>query len=528
MTCAVQERFKYNFESSATASYLIIEADAAEKIEQYQIEMIVNNPSTGILPMDVRYKDEIIKFYYNITSKLVLSQFFKRKKLTRNEFITILNHIVSTVLDAKSYFLYEKCFVLDEDHIFINPGTLEVSLVYLPIRFEGELLSDFRGFLMKLIMETANIDENSSDNFLQRIIGYLKEESYTLIEFKKLLDDLKNNRSFTKLHSPSPMHSVQTPGQDQSELPVYKKMQIEDKVRRYTRVPASSIDQSNSNEEIVSIKSLSIPKQEMGPIPEGKKPAGGLKEPSVQSDTVMKYKTSTILMGCLSQVIILILIFLCSDVLKSLGDDLVTTYIGVSIAVLAGDYFLFKKLFDKKNRIPVTNTATSDQEVNIFGEIKAADFAKREIRNIYHRQERQADHFLTESNDEIIETPSIPLEGLNIEETSFLGLAQEKTPCLRSMKDGMIEDISINKESFYLGRMKGEVDYAIENHTVSKVHAELISREDGIYLKDLNSKNGTYVNGERIQSNKEILLKNNDKVTLANSSYQFMMPELSK
>ena len=43
-------------------------------------------------------------------------------------------------------------------------------------------------------------------------------------------------------------------------------------------------------------------------------------------------------------------------------------------------------------------------------------------------------------------------------------------------------------------------DVIIADHTVSRVHAELEPRDEGIWIRDLNSRNGTYVEGVRVES----------------------------
>jgi len=68
------------------------------------------------------------------------------------------------------------------------------------------------------------------------------------------------------------------------------------------------------------------------------------------------------------------------------------------------------------------------------------------------------------------------------------------------------------------------VDYISQNNAVGKVHAEIISRDGRYFVKDLNSKNGTFVNGVRIAANTEYEIKNNDKITFANSEYVFIIP----
>ena len=57
--------------------------------------------------------------------------------------------------------------------------------------------------------------------------------------------------------------------------------------------------------------------------------------------------------------------------------------------------------------------------------------------------------------------------------------------------------------------------------TLWKIHAIFIRRNGCCYVRDLNSLNGTFINGRRIESNREILLRNNDNLRLANCEFVF-------
>ena len=61
-----------------------------------------------------------------------------------------------------------------------------------------------------------------------------------------------------------------------------------------------------------------------------------------------------------------------------------------------------------------------------------------------------------------------------------------------------VQDVLISGPSFTIGR-RPENSLCLANTTVSGSHVELISRENRLYVKDLNSTNGTFVNGRRIQ-----------------------------
>jgi hypothetical protein len=82
-------------------------------------------------------------------------------------------------------------------------------------------------------------------------------------------------------------------------------------------------------------------------------------------------------------------------------------------------------------------------------------------------------------------------------------------------------DIVLDRDDFIIGRLTGHVDHVLNNNAVGKLHAELLNRNGVSYVKDLNSMNGTFINNNRIESNKEYELRANDLLRLANSEYIF-------
>jgi EAL domain-containing protein (putative c-di-GMP-specific phosphodiesterase class I) len=61
-----------------------------------------------------------------------------------------------------------------------------------------------------------------------------------------------------------------------------------------------------------------------------------------------------------------------------------------------------------------------------------------------------------------------------------------------------VQDVVVSAASFTVGR-RPENSLCLANATVSGSHAELICRENRLYVKDLGSTNGTFINGRRIQ-----------------------------
>ncbi len=79
----------------------------------------------------------------------------------------------------------------------------------------------------------------------------------------------------------------------------------------------------------------------------------------------------------------------------------------------------------------------------------------------------------------------------------------------------------LNELVVIVGREKDEVDLCCENMAVGKRHAQLHFHEGAYHLSDLNSKNGTFLNGAKLEQNQEKQIKSGDEICFANSSFVF-------
>jgi len=93
-------------------------------------------------------------------------------------------------------------------------------------------------------------------------------------------------------------------------------------------------------------------------------------------------------------------------------------------------------------------------------------------------------------------------------------------PSTNENKPGLLE-ISFDQSSFLLGRFatefKNQIDlsyYDGQKLGVSRLHAQLHREGDIIYISDLNSRNGTFLDGKRIEANRPTILKSGTYVTL--------------
>ncbi len=87
-----------------------------------------------------------------------------------------------------------------------------------------------------------------------------------------------------------------------------------------------------------------------------------------------------------------------------------------------------------------------------------------------------------------------------------------------SMDGLVLKEIPLNKERITIGR-KPHNDIQIDNLAVSGDHAAIVTILDDSFLEDLDSTNGTLVNGQRIARH---ALKNNDVIELAKYKLKYM------
>lgn len=88
------------------------------------------------------------------------------------------------------------------------------------------------------------------------------------------------------------------------------------------------------------------------------------------------------------------------------------------------------------------------------------------------------------------------------------------------------ERFKVFKDYFVIGRRSEDSDYVISSKYIGNTHA-LINLENGRYfVTDLDSKNGTYLNGKRLKPSERCEIFNNDIIGFVKFKYLFIIPEV--
>jgi hypothetical protein len=101
---------------------------------------------------------------------------------------------------------------------------------------------------------------------------------------------------------------------------------------------------------------------------------------------------------------------------------------------------------------------------------------------------------------------------------------QDIRPILEVQRGGSSEQLRIATDRFVIGREREAADYVDDAPGVSKLHLELLRRDDDYYAKDLGSRNGTLLNDEPMVPYKGYRLQDGDALQIVSTRFVFRLP----
>lgn len=103
----------------------------------------------------------------------------------------------------------------------------------------------------------------------------------------------------------------------------------------------------------------------------------------------------------------------------------------------------------------------------------------------------------------------------NLEEGTAL-LAANSVPKIYLVRADTRQRYELKEQEMVIGKNKERAQILLTEPTVSRIHAMITKKGNTCYIQDLNSKNGTYINGERLPIRQDTLLQTSDELYIAN------------
>jgi hypothetical protein len=487
-------------------NYMILKEPEGKEVDSYSLKMLKAEGLKGVIPMDRRVIDNRVLYYYDITARQALGVLTARTPLTCDRVKRLFTSLIGIIEKAYEYLLNENDFVLTPETIFLELSSEKPALCYLP-GYLRDIKEQMCG-LLEYIMNKVDYNDKEAVLLVYNLYAVGKEEGYT---FDQLLSVLMTQPSVMRKTRDS--HTV--------------------KEREPEAGPSEPTAQEGRRKQFKS--NFSVQSKEISPVLLTDIPV--MMEQVTSEKEIFCYPLKTYLFTAGACLIILLAIILClfSKILyNTLGNRIdYTKLFAVSLLLLCSGGYVFMKLWDKKNRITriVTRQEYIDPRKDTIDPAEAPIVRiKERMLPAKNRINPSEPAYKTGQSDVTEAFPgrnsSLPPVTGEENPTCLLSALKPQACCLlKPVEEGKYDMIRIDSLPFFIGKIRQSVDYCLEKDVVSRYHAKITKEQEQYYLTDLNSTNGTFLNGEALPTYQPRELKPGDEISFANIRYQFLIEE---
>lgn len=451
-----------HFSKEGMMNYMVMNYEEPWEIN-YQNNLFQYHKVPYFLQYELREINEVYSVYYRLIYRTTIQAVEGHLPFTLKRLMNMAASIIGVMETVEEYLLEQNGILWRTDCIFLEADTGKLQFCYCPVA--GEDTGTIKEFLTEIIQLVDKKDEEAV-LFILRFYDLITEPDCTL----EVLQEFRKN---------------QIEGKDQIEGMVqgFQKEQTEN--------PAAgnhSLAEYNGDAQLEE--------------------KGGAGERIVRGMLILVAGINLILIFCL------LLNILTYHYMR---------YLFISMGAL----IFFTIIY-----MHVTKEESPDEIMKEYFENREPEEWQK-AENAFHHREKKDDNRKQKDTLNVTEKkiPDNTLQTGQWGETSVLSavsmenkdkvIAEETQGhlYLESFEKGKYPPIYIGNKSVVLGCMAEGCNYILQDRGISRMHAKIMEKADGVYLLDLNSTNGTYLNGEIIKSGEDYKLEEGDMVAFAKSEF---------
>ena len=486
------------YKRDVSHNYLILTEEKQINTSSYQVRMLEGNVIPSVLRCRLQGLDGKVLFYYDITSRQSVASFYEQKKINGEDLRLIFGGFVAVLEELSEYLMNPEQLVLVPEYIYLDAGKKEIKFCCLP-GYDHPVQEQFRELAEYFLPRLDHEDPDAVK------LGYGVYRKTLETGFQ--LEDIK-----------------EAVYRHEEEEPAGEVFQ-ENQGKIY---PEENIGQDDFLSEDWS--------QDRNYFREENK-----KEADKQNKKT-KWSNRRWILGCGLGTLILILVAIAClmGYLPVVEAELVLAVAIFLLAMAAVSRWMKEKKKKKQQqseqwRQKVRSELEKEEKSVVLyqnQEAQSMDFVEISPGISTGKEKEMVDNqkgFTGElwKNEEKVWNEEKIRDKEELEdswgETVLLSQGSTKGPAsLVSIEPGVLATIYLDQELTVVGKMEQAADAVIPVDTVSRVHARIRKKDDGYYLADLNSRNGTSVNGRMLKPEEEYLLQNEDQVDFAKARYLFL------
>lgn len=561
---------KVNFKvrNIGSEKYLSYVLDDDCDFDEELLDYLEDNKIGELIDIIYEEDDENDYFTYNITDRVTVDTLFK-DKVNAEKLLGVIRGIATSIVNLRDLGIPISYIILHRGFTYVNPVTYDVKLICLPVESGASMNAEFRHFAKNLIVN-AQYDTTEDCNYIAKVLNLLNVEKFTIRAFAGELTELMESAGMDVeeayvdldggIEVSQSANAVVDEGNGIDDLPEFKDVAFDeeddDGLDMYEEEPT----EANTIFKDLDLDAEEPYDGETETLTSGEPVAAGVG--SVNMDAFDD--------SALEELKI-------DDTLEEYPDD----------EVASEEEAAAEPELDLEDIIPEIKPVKIQPKVEEIahtaeGVTEVAPVAETEdkpvlidtteiddlidhppvMKSIKINRAKIIQRAVNELEDDKIENPTeniiasgldvdaepetnmdpatIPeagnddetgstvelTAGMNVvpdtEEDNKASNAPKAMPYIVRVNTG--ERVMINKAVFKIGKANRGVDFTISgNGAVSRVHAIIYQREDGCYLKDNKTTNSTYVNGQKLAENQEVLLKNDSEIVLGDEDFIFKL-----
>lgn len=456
-------------------NYMILRCGQKQAEKSYQNRLLMSGRIEGILRCSLRHVNGESYFYYDISSRATLEGLYRGRQMTAQQIRELLEQLYGIYCELGNCFMEESRLVLLPEYIYYDMSRKKYVGLYYP---DYETDKPYEA-LMDFLLEHLDGRDGRLADCIYTIYERMEESSFTLQDALQLLgeDEEKAQERETGKVVDFPSASAD----------------IGEQTVTSTFDPALSLESVDEDQSI-------RPEEKKATMPEKRK---SLFYPVLSVFSILGIAGITCIYGFyeLSDQEIMTL-FGCGGLL------VVCLMVGIFRTVKGG----IKEIKPERGR----------EDTESF--LKEENFYPSEETFISLEQVLSRKMEINPAVPMKNAAPQISFQAQEDEgcaDTVFFDSAKMVEYKLYAMDKKNKKHIELNKFPYTVGKMAGCVDCVLADDSVSRIHARFDKVGDRIQMTDMNSTNGTYRNGLRMQPQETVEIEPGDEIRFGNVNYCF-------
>lgn len=458
-----------------------VEVNVGERADDIAVKTILYSMPSFIPPttLSAANNEQIIS--YDVTADRFVQLSMIPDKMTPGEFLAMMKNLTEALVGCDDYFMSPLNFLLTENHIYVNPRTYDVRLIYVPVDEPLFDESEVNGNVFKISRQFAKTESGWNDIVVRMFKMYENTSLYEASDTYRQMYEENLSKTEGK-------------HENKSEHEAYQGLSPSDKINREDYFNRGS---GNLRENI------NVSRPESKPF-----------ESEPQDTGKQKREKS----------------FFGRDKSKDIVKD---------------KKAIKDKPEPKSGKRQDGGIFSGSRQQEPVADLrKEPDLAIRQV-PVYNDEDDSAQslprgaRFYTDDDDDGATQPPQGMQIYQDDDTTqppryFKMMSARFDYCGEKNNRNLpqIIRIEMNNGKFIIGRVsksKSVCDFSFPEDTegVSSIHACITESDGGYYITDMNSKFGTYVEFHKITPTKAVGLNNGDRVSFSMGvDYEFRIENM--